>query len=280
MRNIKNIKIRSNKVFKSFVSIGLALSLVLGTASVSFAEGDASAMNTETAETSVLSVEDKINDMYSNIENEIIRKMYLDATKYYLLSDSNRTIYTSPKTIEAYECPSFSTMAIMTRDDYVEYIDYYVYTKDETYIAENTAGINLLYDLCQIVKNNTVGMTEEQKMQYLMSFVSSYMRYNFDYMTTAKNRQITPTFFQKLLTKSGVCIDFAQFFTILGRYIGLNTSVIRGTYKGEGHAWCSVTINGARYTIEPIHGIFTWDMPAGYVEIERREDLSTCEGLW
>ena len=61
MRNIKNIKIRLNKVFKSFISIGLALSLVLGTVSVSFAEGDASAMNTETVETSVLSVEDNIN---------------------------------------------------------------------------------------------------------------------------------------------------------------------------------------------------------------------------
>ena len=280
MRNIKNIKIRSNIVSKSFISMGLAFSLVLGMVSVSFAEGDVSVINTETVEAPILSVEDKINDMYSNIENEIIRKMYLDATKYYLLSDYNRTIYTSPKTIEAYECPSFSTMAIMTRDDYVEYIDYYVYTKDETYIIENTAGINLLYDLCQIVKNNTVGMTEEQKMQYLMSFVSSYMTYNFDYMTTAKNRKITPTFFQKLLTKSGVCTDFAQLFTILGRYIGLNTNIIRGTYKGEGHAWCSVTINGVRYTIEPIHGIFTWDMPAGYVEIERREDLSTCEGLW
>lgn len=277
---MRNIKIKPNRVFKGFVSVGLAFYLVLGTVSVSFAEGDISTINTEIVEMPVLSVEDKINNMYSNIENETIRKMYLDATKYYLSNDPNRTICTSPKTIEAYECPSFSTMAVLARDNYIEYIDYYIYTKDETYIAENTAGINLLYGLCQIVKNNTADMTEEQKMQYLMSFVSSYMTYNFDYMTTAKNRQITPTFFQKLLTKSGVCTDFAQLFTILGRYIGLNVSIIRGTYKGEGHAWCSVTINGVRYTIEPIHGMFTWDMSAGYVEIERREDLSTCEGLW
>lgn len=266
---------KTNRLFKGFVAAGLALSMIFGTLLVSYA--DENAYITENSPIGEMSYDDKINDMYSNISNETIRDMYIDHTKYFITSNPGFKKGTVSKTADIYDVPNFTPTSITVHTNDIDMYDYYGFSRTPDFIDRNKAGIDTLYDLCQVVKNDTVSMTEEQKMNYLMSFVSSYMTYNRDYANAITNGQSVPTFFEKLPTKSGVCSDFAQLFTILGQYVGIDARTVTGLYDGQPHAWNTVTINDTRYNVEPILGMFTENVNAiyKYQEKVKTDDYET-----
>ena len=251
-----------NKIFKSLIVAELAASMIFSTFSVAFAD-EAAAVGSQFC-TLGMSYEDKINDMYSHIDNETIRNMYIDQTEYYITSSPSKKKCTIQKTADIYDAPHFTPNTITIHENDIDMYDYYDFERTSEFINRNKEGIDVLYDLCQIAKNDTIDMTEEQKMGYLMSFVSSYMTYNHDYSNAILNDKPVPTFFEKLPTKSGVCSDFAQLFAILGQYIDIDANIVTGLYDGYPHAWNTVTINGTRYSIEPIYGMFTENINSVY----------------
>ncbi len=267
---------KNNRIFRGFVAAGLVFSMIFGTFSVSFADEAVVSEADSMEATTEMSIEDKINDMYANIDSEAIRNMYIDQTKYYITNGSNYVKCKISKTADIYDAPYFTPTSLTIRANDIDMKDYYEFSRTSDFTDRNRVGVELLYSLCQIAKNDTASMNDEQKMQYVMSFVSAYMTYNYEYANAITSDQSVPTFFEKLSTKSGVCSDFAQLFTIIGQYIGLDTRTVVGYYSGVGHAWNAVTINGARYNIEPIHGSFIEGANAArYQEKVKTDDYET-----
>lgn len=202
-----------------------------------------------------MTLNDKINDIYSHIENETIRKMYIDATTYCVTDNSNNVVFVVPNVPEIYDNPIFLRTKIVKTDAGCIFYSKFDTVKDDNFINRNAAGIDTLYNLCQQVSGATAGMNDEKKMNYLMSFVINYLTYDSNYSNIQATSTIT--FFEKLNAKGGVCSDFCELYYILAKYIGLDARIVTGTLNGSGHSWVKVNINGTSYDIEATKGKFT-----------------------
>ncbi len=202
-----------------------------------------------------MTLNDKINDIYSHIENETIRNMYIEATTYCVTDNSNSVVFTVPKVPEIYDFPVFLRTQITTTAAGCTFTAKFATNKDDSFINQNAAGIEVLYNLCQQASAATAGMSDEQKMNYVMSFVMNNLTYDSAYSNIQATS--TVTFFEKLNAGAGVCSEFCELYYIVAKYIGLDARIITGTLNGNGHSWIRVNINGTSYDIEATKGKFT-----------------------
>ena len=229
------------KLLKSILAGAMALTLSLNAFSVvSLAD---------------MTLNDKVNDIYSHIENEAIRNMYIETTAYCVTDNSNSVICVVPNVPEIYDRPAYLRQQITKSDTACTFTPTFATNKDDSFINRNAAGIDILYNLCQQASAAAAGMSDEQKMNYLMSFVMNNLTYDMAYSNI--NATSTVTFFEKLNVGRGVCSDFCELYYILAKYIGLDARIIYGTLNGNGHSWIRVNINGTSYDIEATKGKFT-----------------------
>ncbi|MGZ9585378.1 transglutaminase domain-containing protein [Paenibacillus marinisediminis] len=91
--------------------------------------------------------------------------------------------------------------------------------------------------------------TDEEKARKLYDWVGSRVRYDWDkantYIETGEWKEQTPQ--DTFQSRTGVCIDYARLYAMMGRSVGLEVKVVTGTgYVGNGgygpHAWNIVKI--------------------------------------
>lgn len=232
---------RMKKLLKSILVSMMVFSIVFNAFSVvSFAD---------------VTLNDEINDIYSHIENENIRNMYIESTVYCVTDNSNNVVFSVPNVPEIYDEPRFFRMQIVKSDTACTFYPKFDTNKDEDFINKNIAGIDILYNLCHQASSVTAGMNDEQKMNYLMKFVMNNLTYDTAYSNIAATS--TVTFYEKLNAGGGVCSDFCNLYFILAKYIGLNARIVTGKLNGISHSWIKVSINGTDYDIEATKGKFT-----------------------
>ncbi len=202
-----------------------------------------------------VTLNDEINDIYSHIDNEVIRSMYIQSTTYCVTDNSNNVVFTIPNVPEIYDQPSFLRSAIVKSATDCTFYPRFDTNKDEDFINRNIAGVDTLYNLCHEASEETTGMNDEDKMYYLMDFVMDNLTYDQHYSNI--NATSTVTFYEKLSVNSGVCSEFCNLYYILAKYIGLDARIIVGKLNGSGHSWIRVNIDGNSYDIEATKGKFT-----------------------
>ena len=218
---------------------------------------------------------DKIDQIYSSMEDGDIRRAYLEATTYCVTDNSKKEVFSMPLYPEIYDYPIFLATKSAEGDYAVTFYPKFDTNKDANFISRNAAGVEVLYNLCQQAKYETAYMSDEEKMYYLMDFVSENFTYNSAYSNI--NATSTVTFFEKLNAGSGVCAEFCELYVIVGQYIGLRVRRILGLLNGVSHVWVRVYINGTNYDIEATKGEFLsyYTQNNSYEEKVRTNDYAT-----
>ena len=97
-----------------------------------------------------------------------------------------------------------------------------------------------------LIKKN---MTEKQKHQAIYDYVVKKVKYDqatFNKYKTTNNKTFTNahTAYGALVNYLAVCQGISSAYKALADEAGLESIVVTGTYKGEGHQWNKIKVNG------------------------------------
>lgn len=95
-------------------------------------------------------------------------------------------------------------------------------------------------ELEEKIQEQTKGLTEHEKLEYLHSFITENISYNEEHRSRLA--------LAAAITHKGTCTAFAQLFLILGEAIGLKVGCINS--KILKHRWNYVIIGNTTYYID------------------------------
>jgi hypothetical protein len=107
--------------------------------------------------------------------------------------------------------------------------------------------------------------TQKEKSRAIFSWITNNIAYNFDSIFTIHSYPKPSEIAEKTLkTRTGVCLHYANLFTVIANKAGIKSYVIQGYTKQNRvvdylpHVWCAGLIDSTWYLFDP-----TWG--AGYV---------------
>ncbi|WP_379158716.1 transglutaminase family protein [Paenibacillus sp. sgz5001063] len=93
--------------------------------------------------------------------------------------------------------------------------------------------------------------TDEQKVKAIYNFIVSNVKYDYTLASTVTTDYI-PNNDNTLLTKKGICYDYASLFATMLRSQGIPAKLVMGntSYVTSYHAWNEVLLNGKWVTVD------------------------------
>lgn len=103
--------------------------------------------------------------------------------------------------------------------------------------------------------------TDNEKIRAIFFWTTSKISYDIENMFAINfNETVENKISKTLLTKKGVCINYAEIFNALANKAGIKSVVIEGYTKQQGftdyipHAWCGAKVDDKWYLFDPTWG--------------------------
>lgn len=111
---------------------------------------------------------------------------------------------------------------------------------------------------------------DEGKLQALYGWITTHMKYNVfpTFVSVNEKRDEEKEIVQSLLSRQGVCREFAKIFEAVATRMDIPAFFVEGYTKSNGvvmtspHAWCVALVNGRWYNYDPTFGM-------GYLQNQR-----------
>lgn len=138
-------------------------------------------------------------------------------------------------------------------------VDYkYTYPKEELEKRKTETKKEVDNVLDKIIKK---GYTEYDKVKAIHDYVVLNTAYDYDNYYSGKVPEESKTVHGTLTTGVAICSGYGKTMQLLLERVGIETSYIIGSSKGELHAWNQVKVDGEYYYLDS-----TWDDPTPNID--------------